>query len=341
MDANGLFRQGVDAIKAKKLDEGKKLLHAYLKQNPDNASAWLWYSQTFSDPETQKKVVDRALKIDPNHAQALKLRQRLKTQKPAQTSAKQVLKKPPPNPSEYAEFSVYWIYQFVGIAWTLFLFFLTFLMFATLFGDIERNLILFTIISSSLILIPSIWMMRVTYTALNRKIEVFDNGIKISDLSDELIKWEDITAIRYADRQARMRLHMRLTPAVFIANNRISIRLKDNKNIRISEIFSRFNELQQLILSLSTPIMIERIERGETVSYGKIMADTQGLHKDDKTIAWEDVVKIKEPGIFFGRATIVSKDKVEIRQRVRNVWNIHLIPYLIASRQNALNIEGF
>lgn len=336
MDANSLFRQGVEAVKAKKLDEGKKLLHTFLKQNPDDATAWLWYSQTFNDPEIQKKIVDRALSIDPNHPQALKVRQRLEHQKPAQTSAKQAPRKTA-SPSDYGEFSVFSLYQFVGIAWSLFLLFMIVLIVYFGFAPIEDGSLIFAFVAFVTMLGCAIWMMRVTNTALNRKVTIYDKGIKISDISDNIFEWKDIIAIRFADRQVRTRLLARLTPIIFVANTRVTIRLNERKTVRISQIFTKYDELQQLIFSLSTPEMIARdnalIENGETVSYGKILADKQGLHKGNETIAWDEVVEFKEAGILLGRVTVVGVNKVKIHHKVRNVWNIHLLPHLIASRQ--------
>lgn len=78
MDAQTLFREGVMAAReGKDLNKARQLLLESLKLNPKNEMAWLWLSQTLSDPQKKLECVNRALKLNPTNAKALELRDKL------------------------------------------------------------------------------------------------------------------------------------------------------------------------------------------------------------------------------------------------------------------------
>lgn len=78
MDADRLFREGVRAVReGKDLDGARKLLLQSLKLNPKNEHAWLWLSQTVTDPQKKLECVNRALRINPGNEKAQELQRRL------------------------------------------------------------------------------------------------------------------------------------------------------------------------------------------------------------------------------------------------------------------------
>jgi tetratricopeptide (TPR) repeat protein len=78
MDAQTLFRQGVMAVReGKDLNSARQLLLQSLKLDPRNELAWLWLSQTVSDPAKKLECVNRALKLNPANQKALELRAKL------------------------------------------------------------------------------------------------------------------------------------------------------------------------------------------------------------------------------------------------------------------------
>jgi tetratricopeptide (TPR) repeat protein len=84
MDAQTLYRDGVLALRDKHDPvAARKLLLQSLKLNPDNEMAWLWLSRTTDDPQKKLECVERALRINPQNEQALALRQKLRSAKPA------------------------------------------------------------------------------------------------------------------------------------------------------------------------------------------------------------------------------------------------------------------
>ena len=68
MDANTLYRDGVNAIRQQDLTTGRKLLSQSLKLNATNENAWVWLARTFNDSEQQIKCLQRALTLNPNNA---------------------------------------------------------------------------------------------------------------------------------------------------------------------------------------------------------------------------------------------------------------------------------
>ncbi|GAB4418670.1 MAG: hypothetical protein Kow00106_14750 [Anaerolineae bacterium] len=95
MDAQELFRQGVIAIRDQKdLARGRELLVQSLKLDPRNDMAWLWLTHTTTNPAKRLELVERALRVNPNNAAALKLKARLLAAQQAASPS------PPPAASE-------------------------------------------------------------------------------------------------------------------------------------------------------------------------------------------------------------------------------------------------
>lgn len=65
MDANTLYRDGVNAVRQGDLTTARKLLTQSLKLNGNNENAWVWLARTFNEPEQQIKCLQRALNINP------------------------------------------------------------------------------------------------------------------------------------------------------------------------------------------------------------------------------------------------------------------------------------
>jgi tetratricopeptide (TPR) repeat protein len=77
-EAQTLFQEGVAAIRDRKdIAEGRRLLTQSLRLDPNNAAAWLWLARAVGDPDKQRQCVERALQINPEHPQALALKERL------------------------------------------------------------------------------------------------------------------------------------------------------------------------------------------------------------------------------------------------------------------------
>lgn len=69
---------------------GRQLLIEALREDSAMADAWYWLARTITDPSKQRDCLDKAIRLDPNHAEATKLRDRVEFQ---------LLNAPPPEPT--------------------------------------------------------------------------------------------------------------------------------------------------------------------------------------------------------------------------------------------------
>lgn len=78
MDADALFRDGVQALKERQdAVAARKLLTQSVKLNPNNDLAWLWLARTLNDKQKQLECVNRALTANPFNERAQMLRDKL------------------------------------------------------------------------------------------------------------------------------------------------------------------------------------------------------------------------------------------------------------------------
>lgn len=71
------LKQAVEAIKQGRHDDAIRLLKQHLKQSPDDARAWWALANVATDREIQVKSLQRVLKIEPAHAKAQQMLDRL------------------------------------------------------------------------------------------------------------------------------------------------------------------------------------------------------------------------------------------------------------------------
>ncbi|MCB9437180.1 MAG: hypothetical protein H6673_09340 [Anaerolineales bacterium] len=71
------LKQAVEALKNGQRDEGIRLLKQYIKQNPEDARAWWALANVVTDKEFQIKSLQRVLKLDPAHAKAKQMLDKL------------------------------------------------------------------------------------------------------------------------------------------------------------------------------------------------------------------------------------------------------------------------
>jgi len=107
MDAQSLFRDGVMAVReGKDLSRARDLLLQSLKLNPQNEMAWLWLTETVTDPQKKLECVRRALKINPKSEKALALQTRLLLRITTSSTAQPPPTAPPPKPERQTRSSI-------------------------------------------------------------------------------------------------------------------------------------------------------------------------------------------------------------------------------------------
>ena len=95
MDGQPYYIRGIAAIKQGDMLKGRKLLLQSLKLDKNNDKAWLWIAKTLAEPHQQLQCAERALAINPQNTEALKLKQSINRQATAQdnVAARQTIKR--------------------------------------------------------------------------------------------------------------------------------------------------------------------------------------------------------------------------------------------------------
>ncbi len=65
-----LLQQGIAAFKNGDTDSARRLFEQVLQADDENDRAWVWLSRVAHSPAEQKKLLERALRINPNNADA-------------------------------------------------------------------------------------------------------------------------------------------------------------------------------------------------------------------------------------------------------------------------------
>jgi tetratricopeptide (TPR) repeat protein len=88
------YQKAVELIRDQSnFSEGRQLMIEALREDASMADGWYWLARTIQDPAKQRECLDRALKLDPQHEAAIKLRDRVEFQ---------LLNAPSPEPEQAA-----------------------------------------------------------------------------------------------------------------------------------------------------------------------------------------------------------------------------------------------
>lgn len=77
MDAQQYYIRGIAAVKKNDMVNGRKFLLQSLKLDKNNDKAWIWVAKTLAEPDKKLQCAERALAVNPQNADALKLKQTL------------------------------------------------------------------------------------------------------------------------------------------------------------------------------------------------------------------------------------------------------------------------
>jgi tetratricopeptide (TPR) repeat protein len=96
MDANTLFNQATVAIRARRLEEARKLLIEAVRQNPRHEEAWLTLASVVTDMDQALDCLKRVLALNPNNARAQEWLAFAEQEKARQAAAEELRAEPPP-----------------------------------------------------------------------------------------------------------------------------------------------------------------------------------------------------------------------------------------------------
>jgi hypothetical protein len=93
---NPLLQNAIESARLGFYEDAQKLLLQVIRQDPNNALAWLWLAQTLDDPKRQADCLRQALRIDPENSDALAGVEALRTGMPLPEPGAGVIVEPEP-----------------------------------------------------------------------------------------------------------------------------------------------------------------------------------------------------------------------------------------------------
>ncbi len=93
---NPLLQSAIESARLGFYGDAQKLLLQIIRQDPDNALAWLWLAQTLNDPKRQADCLRQALRVEPDNPDALAGVEALRTGMPLPEPGGGVVVEPEP-----------------------------------------------------------------------------------------------------------------------------------------------------------------------------------------------------------------------------------------------------
>ncbi|MGC9393742.1 MAG: tetratricopeptide repeat protein [Anaerolineae bacterium] len=93
---NPLLHNAIESAKLGFYDDARGLLLQIIRQEPNNALAWLWLAQTLDDPKRQADCLSQALRIEPDNPDALAAVEALRAGMPLPEPGGGVVEEPEP-----------------------------------------------------------------------------------------------------------------------------------------------------------------------------------------------------------------------------------------------------
>ncbi len=100
---NPLLQNAIESARLGFYGDAQKLLLQIIRQDPNNALAWLWLAQTLEDPKRQADCLRQALRIEPDNLDALAAVEALRTGMPLPEPGGGVVTEPEPEFPEPGE----------------------------------------------------------------------------------------------------------------------------------------------------------------------------------------------------------------------------------------------
>lgn len=326
-DAKVLFRDGVNAIRNEgDLTQGRKLLTESLRLNPQNDVAWLWLSKTVTDAQKKLQCVERALQINPDNQQALDLQHKLSgsakngTTKAAVNGTKTATYTSPISTPQaetqvetselgnlLARLGLNWGAQLAKIVWfagVLFLIFVFFMGSQTLAVE-DSNRWLF-IVPMILLAMGGLYFLASFVMAFGQQMEIYENGIAhIDSGKTRAFRWSDFSDVHF---QHNVMVHRYYgIPVAKSTTYDLKLMANGKKLVALTKNYSRYEDAGRVILNSVVPLILEdhyaTYKRGETVQYGKIEVNREGIKQGRKSISWHEIDgwKVENNSIILNR----------------------------------------
>ena len=341
-DAKTLFQQGVQAIRDDdNPSQGRRYLVESLRADPNNDVAWVWLSHAVDDPAKKLDCLNHALAINPANRQALNAMQRLdagsrpfieETPAPAKKTRTQEMKARSTDMGALLESSginkgelfqkVVLAIASIGLAIVLFI---------TARATTASPNGISTLLMIGAI-IPLIGLPVFIYLILRSyglQIAVYENGIRRTQgKQSQSWRWEDFSAMRVADKTLVMRKHG--VPVYETNTYTCRLLIADKTALKIDKDLQKCREIGKLITQKTTPIFFERNYKahrnGDTVYYGKVAVNRDGIRDGRRSIAWDEIVAWN---VDNGTLIIQKPGRGKFRLHVLDMPNAYVLMAMI------------
>ena len=157
------------------------------------------------------------------------------------------------------------------------------------------------------------WIMRSWLTRRGKVIEVYERGVvRIQGKQVKITCWDDIDAVW-------QRITRHYHNGMYTGTTHVyTILAKNGERFSVSHIYKDIEALGQIIQSEVTkrllPPFVRAYQTGQTVNFGKLSLNTQGLIHKNKQLSWSEIKDLKiergfisvkqEGGRWFNWATV-------------------------------------
>jgi hypothetical protein len=140
-----------------------------------------------------------------------------------------------------------------------------------------------------------VWVVYVSYTiviSIGVQVAVHEKGIRRTRADKtESWRWEDFTALRVAEQ---IQTYRYVGIPVYHLHN-YDLRMMQDKKValHLNKDIQKYGEIGDLVVQKTTPIFFERdykaYRNGETISYGKVEVNRDGIREGRRSIAWDEI----------------------------------------------------
>ncbi len=355
--AQQLFEQGIAAVRAKQLAQGRQLLKESLALDAENDRAWLWYSKTLDDPEKQLKCVERALKINPDNATAQELKNRILTKlNRAESNIDFTNENVSPKATQLFEaknlalgkpvFSsgIRWFYQLRKLTGFLTGFALSLIIFVVIDPFSNPNGVDYEIVAmgSFFAFVAILCLILLFFAPFGNQIIVYENGISYGNKKNpKIYRWSELDGITHPRNLTILQSSSSLSPFSDIGFYRINLYQKGKNVISITRDFANYDELGNIILDFAQAALVQHFARewqqGRKVVLGNLTLDKRGLQSNSNLIVWDNILNVKSEG-EYQLILETQKEKISISTRNSHIRAVVLVG-LIRSINSAYTLK--
>jgi tetratricopeptide (TPR) repeat protein len=305
-EAETLVEQGIAALQAGNKAEAKRLFTQALNNDTYNDKAWYWLAHTLDDPKKQLEYLDGALKINPQNADALALKEKILSASQASAARQQRHTVTPISPRHRAVANLQATinYPKTGLGkrlasfppnrkrFFLPMFIGTSVLLLVICGVFVAPLSTLWVLPGLLLVFFGLRLVIEGLGALNREIVVYEHGLQVvSRLQPRTWRWDEFDGITI-DEQAGSLFggkYQRYDYRLYVSGTQV---LRVTHNVEYIRALSDL--LVEYAAAAITRQMVEQYNRGQTIYFPRhISVNQQGIASSENFYSWNDIREIR------------------------------------------------